>query len=168
MCLETGFFPDDHTGELIEEGLPDVLVSRNSSETCQVCITTDVEANIIKAGSLNDCTRVVFGPQAALHLLSICVGLPALMSDQSTAGSPAPTEPEPPKKEKGFLKKGNNDLCQITQRQELSSLQSLSADSKSDPLQWWEDHDNFPIRTGIPQKRGCGHMSPGLTQARSH
>lgn len=168
LCLETSFFPDDHTGELIEEGLPDALMSRNSSETCQVCITTDAEANLIKAGSLNDWTRVVFGPQAAAHLSSIRVGLPSsnVWPGHSRVSCTNRTRATG-KKKKGFFKKGNNELCQITQRQELSALQSLSADSKSDPLQWWQDHDDFPIGTGIPQKRGCGHMSPGLTQARS-
>lgn len=51
-----------------------------------------------------------------------------------------------------FLQRGNEDLChspRITQRAdetELSAyLQSLSADSESDPLQWWEDHRDGPF-----------------------
>ncbi|XP_061571822.1 E3 SUMO-protein ligase ZBED1-like [Cololabis saira] len=66
-CLQTSFLPEDHTGEIIAQGLQDALISWSLNEAHQVCITTDKGANIIKAVSLNRWTRLqCFGHR--LHL----------------------------------------------------------------------------------------------------
>ncbi|KAK1889372.1 Homeobox-containing protein 1 [Dissostichus eleginoides] len=48
-CLQTSFFPEDHTGEIIAQGLQEALLSWNLPEARQVCITTDNGSNIVKA-----------------------------------------------------------------------------------------------------------------------
>ncbi|XP_041841381.1 E3 SUMO-protein ligase ZBED1-like isoform X2 [Melanotaenia boesemani] len=57
-CLQTSYFPDDHTGEVIALGLSEALASWGLSEEKQVCITTDSGTNIVKAASLNNWTRL--------------------------------------------------------------------------------------------------------------
>ncbi|XP_060774548.1 E3 SUMO-protein ligase ZBED1-like [Neoarius graeffei] len=57
-CLQTAYFPEDHTGEAIASGLTESLASWGLSESKQVCITTDSGANIVKATSLNNWTRL--------------------------------------------------------------------------------------------------------------
>lgn len=96
----------------------------------------------------------------------------ALLSDQGTAGSPsqpheAPTvsEPEPPKKKTlgSFFKKATTSSATATpslrelMKTELSAyLQSVSADSESDPLQWWKDHEEmFPNLKNLAKKYLC-------------
>ena len=56
-CLETAYFPKDHTGEIIAEGLKEALLSWSLIEDKMVCITTDSGANVVKVTSLNDWTR---------------------------------------------------------------------------------------------------------------
>nr|XP_054606785.1 E3 SUMO-protein ligase ZBED1-like [Nothobranchius furzeri] len=56
-CLETSFFPEDHTGENIAKGLKEFLSSWNLQEEKQVCVTTDSGANVVKAVALNNWTR---------------------------------------------------------------------------------------------------------------
>ncbi|XP_067257290.1 E3 SUMO-protein ligase ZBED1-like [Chanodichthys erythropterus] len=58
LCLQTVYFPEDHTGEAIAGGLMDALASWGLSEERQVCITTDSGTNIIKAAELNRWTRL--------------------------------------------------------------------------------------------------------------
>ncbi|XP_060764691.1 E3 SUMO-protein ligase ZBED1-like [Neoarius graeffei] len=66
-CLQTSFFPQDHTGEAIAQGLEEALASWSLQEERLVCITTDSGANIVKAASLNQWTRLqCFGHR--LHL----------------------------------------------------------------------------------------------------
>lgn len=66
-CLQTSYFPQDHTGELLAEGLKDVLKAWDLPEARQVCLTTDNGANIVKAVRLNDWPRLqCFGHR--LHL----------------------------------------------------------------------------------------------------
>ncbi|KAE8575740.1 hypothetical protein XENTR_v10003928 [Xenopus tropicalis] len=66
-CLQTSFFPDDHTGELLAAGLQEALDSWGLSEHRLVAITTDNGANIIKAIELHNWTRFqCFGHR--LHL----------------------------------------------------------------------------------------------------
>ncbi|XP_060780514.1 E3 SUMO-protein ligase ZBED1-like [Neoarius graeffei] len=66
-CLQTSYFPDDHTGELIAQGLREALESWGLDEELQVCITTDNGANVVKAVKLNDWIRLqCFGHR--LHL----------------------------------------------------------------------------------------------------
>ncbi|XP_016340495.1 zinc finger BED domain-containing protein 1-like [Sinocyclocheilus anshuiensis] len=66
-CLQTAYFPDDHTAEILSAGLEDALASWGLSEDRQVCITTDNGANIVKAVSLKNWTRLqCFGHR--LHL----------------------------------------------------------------------------------------------------
>ncbi|XP_059410212.1 E3 SUMO-protein ligase ZBED1-like [Carassius carassius] len=58
LCLQTVYFPEDHTGESIAAGLADALASWGLREDRQVCITTDSGTNIIKAAELNRWTRL--------------------------------------------------------------------------------------------------------------
>ncbi|XP_064153682.1 E3 SUMO-protein ligase ZBED1-like isoform X1 [Anguilla rostrata] len=57
-CLQTAYSLDDHTAEIIAQGLVEALASWGLSEDRQVCITTDSGANIVKAVSLNNWTRL--------------------------------------------------------------------------------------------------------------
>ncbi len=66
-CLQTGFFPEDHNGEALVQGLKDALINWKLEEENLVCITTDNGSNIVKATSINDWTRLqCFGRR--LHL----------------------------------------------------------------------------------------------------
>ncbi|KAK0144040.1 Zinc finger BED domain-containing protein 1 [Merluccius polli] len=66
-CLQTSYFPEDHTGELLAAGLHEALDSWGLSEEKLVAITTDNGANIKKAIELNNWTRLqCFGHR--LHL----------------------------------------------------------------------------------------------------
>ncbi|CAM4526972.1 unnamed protein product [Leuciscus chuanchicus] len=49
ICLQTAYFPDNHTGDIIAHGLKDALSSWGLSEERLVCQTTDSGTNIIKA-----------------------------------------------------------------------------------------------------------------------
>lgn len=53
-CLQTSYFPDDHTGEIIASGLRDALLCWGLKESRQVCMTTDSGSNMIKALQLNN------------------------------------------------------------------------------------------------------------------
>lgn len=70
LCLQTVYFPEDHTGEAIAAGLSDALASWGLSEDRQVCITTDSGTNIIKAAELNGWTRL----QCFGHRLNSAIG----------------------------------------------------------------------------------------------
>ncbi|XP_057216122.1 E3 SUMO-protein ligase ZBED1-like [Triplophysa rosa] len=66
-CLETTYFPQDHTGELIAQGLRDALECWRLKEANMTCMTTDSGANMVKALELNSWTRLqCFGHR--LHL----------------------------------------------------------------------------------------------------
>ncbi|KAK6296098.1 hypothetical protein J4Q44_G00338110 [Coregonus suidteri] len=66
-CLQTTYFPDDHTGENIAAGLREGLVSWDLHEENHVCITTDNASNMVLAARLNEWTRLqCFGHR--LHL----------------------------------------------------------------------------------------------------
>lgn len=69
-CLQTAYFPEDHTGEIIAPGLVEALASWGLSEDRQVCITTDSGSNIVKATSLNNWTRL----QCFGHRLHSAIG----------------------------------------------------------------------------------------------
>lgn len=69
-CLQTAYFPDDHTAEAIASGLTELLASWGLCENKQVCITTDSGANIVKATTLNNWTRL----QCFGHRLHSAVG----------------------------------------------------------------------------------------------
>lgn len=49
ICLQTAYFPDNHTGDIIAHGLKDALSSWGLSEERLICMTTDSGTNIIKA-----------------------------------------------------------------------------------------------------------------------
>nr|XP_023678533.1 zinc finger BED domain-containing protein 4-like [Paramormyrops kingsleyae] len=53
ICLQTAYFPDDHTGDLIAQGLKDSLSAWNLAEDRLVCMTTDSGTDMIKALSNN-------------------------------------------------------------------------------------------------------------------
>ncbi|XP_047656263.1 E3 SUMO-protein ligase ZBED1-like [Tachysurus fulvidraco] len=66
-CLQTSYFPAEHSAEEIAQGLKEALESWGFKEESQVCITTDNGTNVVKAASLNDWTRLqCFGHR--LHL----------------------------------------------------------------------------------------------------
>lgn len=66
-CLQTSYFPDDHTGENIALGLREALAAWDLCEERQVAITTDNGTNIVKAVELNRWTKIqCFGHR--LHL----------------------------------------------------------------------------------------------------
>lgn len=66
-CLETTNFPQDHTGELIAQGLREVLECWGLKETNMACMTTDSGTNMVRALELNSWTRLqCFGHR--LHL----------------------------------------------------------------------------------------------------
>ena len=49
ICLQTAYFPEDHTGEIIAQGLRDALTSWNLAKDRLICMTTDSGSNMIKA-----------------------------------------------------------------------------------------------------------------------
>ncbi len=57
-CLQTAFFPEDHTGENLSQGLKEALASWGLCEEQHVSITTDNGSNIVKAVTLNNWTRL--------------------------------------------------------------------------------------------------------------
>ncbi|XP_038590224.1 E3 SUMO-protein ligase ZBED1-like [Micropterus salmoides] len=66
-CLQTAFFPEDHTSENIATGMREAVAAWGLDERRQVCITTDNAANMVKAAALNKWTRLqCFGHR--LHL----------------------------------------------------------------------------------------------------
>lgn len=97
----------------------------------------------------------------------------ALLSDQGTVGSaasqpheaPTVSEPEPPKKKTlgSFFKKATTSSATAppSPREQMKTefsayLQSVSADSESDPLQWWKDHEEmFPNLKNLAKKYLC-------------
>ena len=78
-CLQMSFFPSDHTGEEITQGLRDGLESWNLSEDRLVCMTTDSGTNMIKALRLNEWPNLqCFGHKLHnaiskyLHIICVC------------------------------------------------------------------------------------------------
>lgn len=69
-CLQTSYFPQDHTGEHIAEALQDVLKTWKLNPTGLVAITTDNGANIVKAVQLNKWSRI----QCFGHRLHLAIG----------------------------------------------------------------------------------------------
>ncbi len=69
-CLQTSYFPEDHTVELLAAGLQEALDSWGFSEHRLVAITTDSGTNIIKAVELNNWTRL----QCFGHRLHLAIG----------------------------------------------------------------------------------------------
>lgn len=69
-CLQTAFFPQDHTGESIAQGLREAMASWSLQEDRLVCITTDNGSNVVKAASLNKWTRL----QCFGHRLHLAIG----------------------------------------------------------------------------------------------
>ncbi|KAL4005537.1 hypothetical protein ACER0C_005250 [Sarotherodon galilaeus] len=69
-CLQTSYFPQDHTREHIAEALQDVLKTWKLNPTGLVAITTDNGANIVKAVQLNKWPRI----QCFGHRLHLAIG----------------------------------------------------------------------------------------------
>ncbi|XP_034146796.1 zinc finger BED domain-containing protein 4-like [Esox lucius] len=57
-CLQTSYFPDVHTGEIIAAVLREALPSWGLEDSRQVCMTTDSGANMVKTLALNRWTRL--------------------------------------------------------------------------------------------------------------
>ena len=81
-CLQTSFFPSNHTGEEIAQGLRDGLESWNLSEDRLVCMTTDSGTNMIKAMRLNEWPSLqcfghklhnAIGKYLNINCVSVCV-----------------------------------------------------------------------------------------------
>ena len=68
--LTHSFFHEDHTGEVLAQGLKDALSSWSLKEDKLTCITTDNGQNIAKAISLNDWTRL----QCFSHRRHLAIG----------------------------------------------------------------------------------------------
>lgn len=69
-CLQTSYFPESHTGEIIALGLKDALASWSLKEEAMVCMTTDSGANVVSALRINNWKRLpCFG-----HRLHIAIG----------------------------------------------------------------------------------------------
>lgn len=70
VCLQTSYFPQDHTGEHIAEALQDAIASWKLQEKHLVAITTDNGSNIVKAVELNKWLRM----QCFGHRLHLAIG----------------------------------------------------------------------------------------------
>ena len=68
--LQTSYFPDNHTREIIAVGLRGAFSSWGLKESRQVCMTTDSGLNMIKALELNKWTRL----GCFRHRLHIAIG----------------------------------------------------------------------------------------------
>ena len=69
-CLQTAYFPGEHTGENIACGLREALTSWNLREEQLACITTDNGSNVVKATELNHWVRL----QCFGHRLHLAIG----------------------------------------------------------------------------------------------
>lgn len=69
-CLQTTYFPDDHTGENIAAGLREGLVSWDLHKEKHLCIMTDNASNMVLAARLNEWTRL----QCFGHRLHLAIG----------------------------------------------------------------------------------------------
>ncbi|XP_035806010.2 E3 SUMO-protein ligase ZBED1-like [Amphiprion ocellaris] len=68
-CLQTAYFPDDHTGVMLAQGLRDTLESWGLQECHLVCVTTDNATNNISAMELNEWERLqCFGHRLQLAI----------------------------------------------------------------------------------------------------
>ncbi|XP_028300964.1 zinc finger BED domain-containing protein 1-like [Gouania willdenowi] len=66
-CLQTAFFPEDHTGQNLADGLRQAMAAWDLNEEKLVCITTDNASNMKLAAELNGWMRLqCFGHR--LHL----------------------------------------------------------------------------------------------------
>lgn len=66
-CLQTAFFPEDHTGLNITAGMRQVMTTWYLEEKKLVCMTTDNASNVSLAAQLNGWMRLqCFGRR--LHL----------------------------------------------------------------------------------------------------
>lgn len=69
-CLQTSYFPQDHTGVNIAEALQEAIASWKLQEKRLVAITTDNGSNIVKAVELNEWLRM----QCFGHRLHLAIG----------------------------------------------------------------------------------------------
>ncbi|XP_038162536.1 E3 SUMO-protein ligase ZBED1-like [Cyprinodon tularosa] len=68
-CLQTVYFPEDHTGVMLAQGLRDALESWGLQERNLVCVTTDNASNNISAMELNEWERLqCFGHRLQLAI----------------------------------------------------------------------------------------------------
>lgn len=79
--FETAYFPNDHTGDMIAQGLRQMLSAWDLKEENLDAITTDNGTNVVKAAELNQWMREqCFGHRLHLaiskcaHLMGICFG----------------------------------------------------------------------------------------------
>lgn len=68
-CLQTTYFPQDHTGDLIAQGLRDLLEYWGLKEENMTCMTTDSGTNMVRSLELNSWTLPCFG-----HRLHLAIG----------------------------------------------------------------------------------------------
>lgn len=75
-CLQTSFFPAEHTGDNIAEEMRGALADWNLKEDQQVSVTTDNASNMIKAMEVNGWTRLqCFGHRLHLAIGTLCLFL---------------------------------------------------------------------------------------------
>ena len=69
-CLQTSYFPEDHTGEMIATALKEALQSWEMPEDMLICVTKDNTTNNISALQLNEWNRL----QCFGHCLQLAIG----------------------------------------------------------------------------------------------
>lgn len=73
-CLQTAYFPEDHTSENIAMGMREAVAAWGLDDTRLVCITTDNAANMVKAAAQNEWTRLqCFGHRLHLAVGKLCL-----------------------------------------------------------------------------------------------
>lgn len=70
QCLQTSYFPQDHTGVMIATALREALQSWELREDMLICVTTDNATNNISALQLNEWNRL----QCFGHRLQLAIG----------------------------------------------------------------------------------------------
>ncbi|GAA6085058.1 zinc finger BED domain-containing protein 1-like, partial [Tachysurus ichikawai] len=70
-CLETAYFPADHTADMIAQGLKDMLSEWDLAEEKLSAITTDNGANVVKAAALDGYGSSVLDTDYTLQLQSL-------------------------------------------------------------------------------------------------
>ncbi|XP_070404420.1 transposable element Tc3 transposase [Nothobranchius furzeri] len=69
-CLQTSYFPEDHTGQNIAAGLRQAIAAWNLDEGKLICMTTDNARNVTLAAQLNGWMRL----QCFGHRLHLAIG----------------------------------------------------------------------------------------------
>ncbi|KAL3971629.1 C-C chemokine receptor type 4 [Sarotherodon galilaeus] len=83
-CLQTAYFPEDHTGGMLAQGLRDTLESWGLQECHLVCVTTDNATNNISAMELNQWEQLqCFGHRLQLAIENALKALTPVSTKQA-------------------------------------------------------------------------------------